>query len=1137
VQSERFVEADNGRQFSKSVDGSGGSLLISVGSGMKIEVTKGVGPGAWLRNRRLAEFSDSTAATQPALDRATLEYQLDTLGNRSQESDFEKFAHALASAELCPNLLPQTGPTGGGDSKVDAETYPVADDLTLNWFIGEPEKASSERWAFAFSTMEDWATKVRQDVAKIAGVGRGYKRAYYISSRFIRDKRRGEVEDELTKEYGIDVRILDRNWIVERVYAGRHEVMAAEKLGLSVPELATRRIGPLDQTREDALAHVEREIDELKQKLSDPYSGTRFVAALLEIATLTRSLEHPPEKVEGRFAAARRAAEKYGTTQQTIEAAYEWARTTFWWLEDREAFEEAFKDVEQLVGDVDDVYLLGLRCTLLLLRSVASMGDDAASAENSERRERLAKQFDLLSAKDDAPNAAAVARMRAACLRMFGANPDRTAELLVELRAVADAGHDLIGFPLAELVYLVSEYGKYGSDLPEFDAVLEHVTQLLADQKGNVHAAEALVRRGREHLLAKRPYRAISTIGKALMRLVSRQGRETFAHALFLLGTAYEDVGLLWAARAAFVHAAAVSLEDFYEDNEANENQVTCMKCVRQIEVRLGRVAHALAWHSSARHFMGIVDGRAESPERLGDEIHFNALLTILLLRTPHTELRRLSGLAGRLDKLGLPVADAAVLFALGHEREARKELDDMKMTEPINEVFGMILRQPAASDIAAQPLWHDGSHRSFTSIVLGCEIHVVADGEPSLHEVAETFIAMVESLLATGMIGDHPIIALVPRVTVRLTEVNADDIDASRFLEADTPSAGELLNLNVRVARHDAASLTAEQRGGLQQQVIEVVIELVARAFSLGNDLEQLMERFGQERAHERTLGITSTAACLRRAIGSMPLTLDGWSDQSSCRLPLREQPWTPDTDKIISPISESRNDQDPALPKWETLRHTDIRSASLIHRDRWRAAGWWGFAYLNDLDNSYPPIICPCFSDREKGRHVISDIRDQLNTDKPEHDLKLAIIRGISSENPLDYRIVIGSWPRHPFAGQSPPKMFTTMSLGKDMTPTDHTNLNRFLTGYAKHNRARFLPMTGEQKHGLNGLERHLDLDIMIEGVEIIDAWRIDQKCFASCGIMPGDKPFIPPDRKTDAPVLKVLRERDAATRGTAH
>jgi hypothetical protein len=492
---------------------------------MKIKVIEGMGPGVWLRNRRPAEFSDSAVATQPALDRATLEYQLDTLGNRSQESDFEKFAHALASAELCPNLLPHTGPTGGGDSKVDAETYPVADDLTLNWFIGEPEKASSERWAFAFSTMEDWATKVRQDVAKISGVGRRYKRAYYISSRFIRDKRRGEVEDELKKEYDIDVRILDRNWIVERVYAGRHEVMAAEKLGLSVPELARRRTGPLDQTREDSLAEIEREIDKLKQKLSDPYSGRRFVAALLEIATLSRALEHPPEKVKGRFAAARRAASKYGTTQQDIQAAYEWARTAFWWLEDAEAFEEAFKEVEELIGNANDVYLLGLRCTLLILRSVASMGDEAASIENAERRDRLAKQLDALSLHSDAPNSAALAQMRAAFLRMFGASPERATELLGELRAVADAGHALIGFPLAELVNTVSEYGKYGSDLPELDAVLEHVTQLLADQKGNVHAAEALVRRGREHLLAKRPYRAIATIGKALMRLVGQTNR------------------------------------------------------------------------------------------------------------------------------------------------------------------------------------------------------------------------------------------------------------------------------------------------------------------------------------------------------------------------------------------------------------------------------------------------------------------------------------------------------------------------------------------------------------------------------------------------------------------------------------
>src|SRR5689334_11524551 len=104
----------------------GESTLNSVKSRMKIELAKGIGPGAWLKKRRPAEFSDSAVATQPALNPSILEYQLETLGNRGQESEFEGFAHALASAELCPNLLPQTGPTGGGDSKVDAETYPVA---------------------------------------------------------------------------------------------------------------------------------------------------------------------------------------------------------------------------------------------------------------------------------------------------------------------------------------------------------------------------------------------------------------------------------------------------------------------------------------------------------------------------------------------------------------------------------------------------------------------------------------------------------------------------------------------------------------------------------------------------------------------------------------------------------------------------------------------------------------------------------------------------------------------------------------------------------------------------------------------------------------------------------------------------
>ena len=112
-------------------------------------------PRAFYKDIHPELFSDSVLIRSAILDRSILEYHLDTLTNRSQEKDFEHFCRALAEKEICPNLTVQTGPTGGGDSKVDSETYPVADKLALTWYSGIGREASSERWAFAFSAKKD----------------------------------------------------------------------------------------------------------------------------------------------------------------------------------------------------------------------------------------------------------------------------------------------------------------------------------------------------------------------------------------------------------------------------------------------------------------------------------------------------------------------------------------------------------------------------------------------------------------------------------------------------------------------------------------------------------------------------------------------------------------------------------------------------------------------------------------------------------------------------------------------------------------------------------------------------------------------------------------------------------------------
>src|SRR5712664_3307806 len=119
-------------------------------------------PSEFMRARTPHLFSDTEVIEQAHLDRDTFEYHLETLTARKQELDFENFARKLAEKELCPNLIPQTGPTGGGDSKVDSETYPVSSELSNLWYYADAknQQGTTERWAFAFSTKADWKAKV-----------------------------------------------------------------------------------------------------------------------------------------------------------------------------------------------------------------------------------------------------------------------------------------------------------------------------------------------------------------------------------------------------------------------------------------------------------------------------------------------------------------------------------------------------------------------------------------------------------------------------------------------------------------------------------------------------------------------------------------------------------------------------------------------------------------------------------------------------------------------------------------------------------------------------------------------------------------------------------------------------------------
>jgi hypothetical protein len=118
-------------------------------------------PSVFYRREHPDYFSDTTEVAQPELTRDILAFHLNQITAAKKEREFEDFCRRLCEHEICPNLLPQTGPVGGGDSKTDASTYPVTPELaSYRWWTGHTAP-TNEDWAFAFSAKKDWRTKVK----------------------------------------------------------------------------------------------------------------------------------------------------------------------------------------------------------------------------------------------------------------------------------------------------------------------------------------------------------------------------------------------------------------------------------------------------------------------------------------------------------------------------------------------------------------------------------------------------------------------------------------------------------------------------------------------------------------------------------------------------------------------------------------------------------------------------------------------------------------------------------------------------------------------------------------------------------------------------------------------------------------
>ena len=1066
------------------------------------------------------------------MDRSLLEYHLSTLTSRNQEAQFASFARKLAERTICPNLLPQTGPTGGGDSKVDSETYPVSELLSIAWYEGFATEAGAERWAFAFSAKKDWRSKVKSDIKKIACAGRNYRRGIFVTNQYVADRARAEVEDALRKEYGnLDVRILDLTWILDRIFSESLQTVAISELGLEISTRTEVQKGPIDVQREKDLDEIEARI---KIASSENRLGLAFANDCIEAAILSRGLGHPRTTVEGRFQRALRVSEKHGTPHQRLVSIYQWAWTVFWWFEDYSSFVELYAKAEEYAKNTANVYDLELLSNLWYLLNISDGPNAIESTEFNRHTCILSSELERLAQEENRPSSVLQARSLRLLMKLVTVLP-QVDEILRDLRQIVLDSEGLIGYPLEPLVELLLELGAHLTELDSYQELFDTILEVSARRKGEVTSARTLLRRGAQQIDSNRPYDAIVTLGLALRFLFKHETERDFVRALYLCSKAYEQVGLLWAARGALLNAASVSMGDFWIHSKVTQLQVRCSTQMKWLELKLGRIPHILSWHevdSGVR--LAFTETGFDLSADQDIEAQFDALLGILILKSDIWTLSRISFLPEALGTLGLIFSQVALRFALGDEEQLWKELTEEAELEDddILSFFERCRHQPAADDLPDGPILFDEAKVSFRSNLLGCQILIESQNESPCVELAESVIAALESLMATGFRE-----GIFPREPILTGSVRKSDFLETLF-SFDLVDRQGRPHLEIRCSYFPPHEMSVDAQKKIRHKLRDTLIAVLARVFVLKSPEDTLTKLLRDDRALERAINFTSGFVVQGNVLGRSPKTkLSKWKTGNERLYPLRRtkewdsrsrQTESGATNESSSRIVEmGQGDPTDAVLDFSAVRHTEIEAISLIRESLWERAGWSGTAYITVPDDSSPPVLAPIFADPEAAREIFREWRLELGSQDESEKLRISIIRGIDRTNPFKYRVSIGANMTAAFTRST--TRFATINFRlHTMQPSSNENLDRFLESVRKS--GLYLLAHAVEDDNSYSIKPIFDDAIVKRQLHVRQAWEVGRHDPDSVGVLTDDDPIIPIDQQ-NAPVLSLIEWRRIA------
>jgi hypothetical protein len=1045
-----------------------------------------ISPSGFMRKLRPEFYSDTEDQVSYVLDAATFDHHLETITSRNQTHEFEVFLRKLCERAICPNLRPQTGPEGGGDSKVDTESYPVADEITCI-YVGEAN-SGRERWGFAFSAKKKWAEKVRKDVAEIVGTGRTYDRVICVTSRAARSKDRSRLEQELTNKYGVSITIHDRSWIMAEIIEKDRKDLACNYLGVGQAKSDPLRLGPADYSRARQLAAIEKSLDD-----PEAFQGMerQRVTEALVAAKLSRNLEQSRVKTDGRFLRAIRLANEDGTYRQKLEARYEHIWTGFWWFDDVALVNDSYSAFEAIALTTDHAANLEFLCNLYQLLTIAVVHRLLSREESrlDERTATLRGALEKIAANKERPNNSLEAQASLLIVRLDVAMIDGRREDLPDIwreySGALDRAKGLGEFKADRLVRMIDSIGNVAGNDPAYNELVEKLADFVSERTGEADGALILLKRAQQLDIVSDRIDIIRLLGKATIALSKKEYAEHLIEALHLLMIAYRGAGLLWAARATCIMAAASIVIEGEEDSYIPANFVPTMKVLAWIALALRHIPdflHAMQVLNGALVSLPLTEDTKELVREDLQELEY--AFANVVFNLSDAELRQLESLPDILEALRLFVARMALLYTLGHEAVLREDgsLPQEATDDDVKSMLSMMASQPFAKETQGPLILNGDGPQLFSASILGMTVELSFEGRPHLIPVAEMVLGSLEAFFATAI--DQRVMPHTEKFRLKLIE-SADLAEPRIEMHALDMSAALTWPAGLSVVSYDS-------HRAIRKSLAELSGQVMAATCMVGNVSDLLDKLYGDEAVDSRMALIAAAPTSHHRLTSKHMLRMSEWQDVVRKEYPLKTPRPQLEIVDLKQPESDYGGGDAPDLTD-----HRAMRVHSVIDAHAWDQADWKGAAYLN-YGPGQPPGIALMFEDKNAARKIFERWRERFGNRDSNEEIYLAIIRNLPAEDPLCYVMMVTS--KLPDAAERDPKLaiFTTCRT-ITMTPDSPANLQHFLDAYRDVGAFYLLPTVIVD----GALELMPELAILKHDISIKDAASIGRRDIEVMGL----------------------------------